>query len=105
MDSFLILVPELSHTKEFRSQKEDAEKEVLPKGTETGNGFMGFRGIGTEVGWRWGSQHPHPLWDQAGITLLSGTQRQHHPWFLSLFVYSAFQQLLRTSCVQALPGH
>lgn len=32
-------MPELSYTKEFRSQKEDAEKEVLPKGAETGNGL------------------------------------------------------------------
>lgn len=40
--SFFLLVPELSYMKEFQSQKEDAEKKVLTKGAETGNGLVGW---------------------------------------------------------------
>lgn len=95
-------MPELSHTKSFRNQKEDAEKEVLPKdaGQEMASWGSGDRHRGWGGG---GSQYPHPLWDQTGITLLSGTQKASP--MVPVIVHLAFQQFLRTSCVQALPGH
>lgn len=63
----------------------------------------GVQGTGTEAWGGGGSQHPHPLWDQTGITLLSGTQKASP--MVPVIVHLAFQQFLRTSCVQALPGH